>query len=82
LTNRHRTQLVVSLGEGEPGARQRALLDAAATKAGLKVTVWARRILLHAAGHTPEEAPTRSELDALQKRVSQLEALLKHPPKR
>jgi len=50
MAGRERFQLVVSLGEGADGQRLREVIDRAAEKTGKPVTVWAREILLTAAG--------------------------------
>lgn len=54
IMGRKRSQLVISLGEGKKGEALRALFDRAAMQAGEPITVWARRMLLAAAGGKTE----------------------------
>ena len=54
---RERFQLVISLGEGAEGQRLRELLDRAAERKGRPVSVWARELLLAAAGDVTGEGP-------------------------
>lgn len=55
MAERERHQLVVGLGEGEDGREHREALDRAALDANKPVTVWAREILLTAAGSGPTD---------------------------
>lgn len=52
---RERYQLVVALGEGVEGQRLREVVDRAAERAAKPVTVWAREILLTAAGDSKSQ---------------------------
>ena len=71
---RQRSQLVVALGDGELGEERREQLDRAAAREGLKVSTWARRVLLEAAGLEHGETVDRAEFDALRRRVVALES--------
>lgn len=73
LIHRHRQQIIVSLGEGAEGETRRVALDAAAARAGVPLSTWARRALLDAVNLQHDEAPTRAELRALEVRVVALE---------
>lgn len=74
---RARSQLVVSLGQGDEGASFRTAIDAAAREAKLPVTVWARRLLIEAAGAgwASSEPPSRREFSELVQRVAELEGM-------
>jgi hypothetical protein len=45
MTERERSQLVVSLGEGDDGQALRKALDEAAARVGKPVSTWAREVL-------------------------------------
>lgn len=69
--SRDRSQLVVSCGEGSEGVARKRLLKAAAAKAGLSLSEWARETLFQAAevpAETLGDRVTRLEL-----RVAKLE---------
>jgi hypothetical protein len=53
MNDRERSQLVISLGEGQEGLRLREALDRAAKALGKPVSAWARETLLAAAGEGP-----------------------------
>ena len=66
---RERYQLVVALGEGVEGQRLREVVDRAAERAAKPVTVWAREILLTAAGDSKSEV-TQHAADVLVRKPS------------
>lgn len=66
---RHRSQFVISLGEGEKGEALRALFDQAAEQAGELPTVWARRTLIEAAGGRTELSLIR-RIERLEERLA------------
>jgi hypothetical protein len=71
---RQRAQLVIALGEGASGQEIRAVLDRAAAGVGKPVSVWARDVLLRAAG-----APglsSEAELDEIKRRLARIERRL------
>lgn len=55
MVERERYQLVIGLGEGDEGKQNRSALDSAAADAKKPVTVWARELLLSAAGSGPSD---------------------------
>jgi hypothetical protein len=70
---RHRVQLVISLGEGFVGKISRQHLERAAKREHLLVSVWARNVLLNAAGVPTPMDEVHRRLTDLEKRIEMIE---------
>jgi hypothetical protein len=68
---RDRSQLVIALGDGNPGAERWLALRAAADAEGVTLSEWARERLLAAAG-LPPVSPLAARLPELERRVAEL----------
>lgn len=74
MTARSRHQLVICLGEGSEGRKVKEILSKVAKRDGLQLSVWARQVLLEAAGAGERlDFVRRPEFEALAKRVRGLE---------
>jgi hypothetical protein len=72
VTERDRSQLVIALGASADGRSVRKALDEAAKACGKQVSVWAREVLLAAAGRPSLDR----RVDKLEDRMADLERRL------